>query len=100
MESGQIGRKINNIMKAKLITDILNERFSSAEVALRIDVRWTNKAKDLSEVKPLIVTPRIQELLDKVKTVSYYVLDQRLTKSIPGKLQKNIFVCNSTSMVS
>jgi hypothetical protein len=81
-------------MEAKLIKDFLNEKFSSAENALRIDVRWTNKAKDLSEVKPLYITPRIQGFLDQIKTVSFYVLDQRLTKSVPGSLQERIFICN------
>lgn len=80
-------------MEAKFIYEFLNEKFCSAENALRIDVRWTNKAKDLSEVKHLYITPRIQAHLDKIKTVSYYVLDQRLTNSLPGSLQERIFIC-------
>jgi hypothetical protein len=80
-------------MRAKMVNEFLNEKFSSAENALRIDVRWTNKAKNLSEVKSLYITPRVKEYLDKIKTVSFYVLDQRLTNSIPGSLQDRIFIC-------
>ena len=80
-------------MDAKLVSDVLNEKFSREENILRLDVEWTNKAKDLSEIKPLYVTPKIQAALDKVKHVSYYVLDQKLIKTIPGKLQDRVFIC-------
>jgi hypothetical protein len=82
-------------MKVKFVREsLITEKFSSVENMLRMNLEWSNKPKDLSEVNDVVVTPDIQNKLNKLKQAETYILDQKCSNLIPARLQERIFICN------